>query len=95
MNVSFNPAIPGYLTGHSRLESVTRSRRFLIMLTAILSFSCCSVMFCALIGTERYLVFVADFGIATVAIAVCCALGIGGAIGGSCSTIALLAVRRA
>ena len=51
--------------------------------------------FCALIGTERYLVFVADFGVATVAIAVCCALGIGGAIGGSCSTIALLAVRRA
>ncbi|MFM1559182.1 MAG: hypothetical protein ACKJSK_07725, partial [Roseibacillus sp.] len=69
--------------------------RFLIMLTAILSFSCCSVMFCALIGTERYLVFVADFGVAAVAIAVCCALGIGGAIGGSCSTIALLAVRRA
>lgn len=94
MNVSFNPAIPGYLTGHSHLESVTRSRRFLMMLTVILSFSCCSVMFCALIGTERYLVSVAELGVATVAIVVWCALGIGCAIGGSCSTIVLLAVRR-
>lgn len=94
MNVSFNPSIPGLATGSSGPIVVTRSRRFLILLTAILSLSFCSLMFSALVGTERYLVFVADYGLASIAILACTVLGICGAVGGSFSSIILLTVRR-
>ena len=45
-------------------------------------------------GALPYLVFVADLGVATAAIVASCAMGIGGALGGSFSAITLLALRR-
>ncbi len=90
----FNPAIPGYASGSSPLVACTLSRKFLVLLTVILSLSCCSLTYSALVGAERYLVVLADLGVASAAIAGCCAMGIGGALGGSFSAITLLVLRR-
>jgi hypothetical protein len=95
MNVSFNPAIPGLTTDFTRPYVVMRLRRFLILLTAILTLSCCSLMFSALIGTEKYLILVANYGVASAAIMGSSVLGICGAIGASFSAIVLLTLRRA
>jgi hypothetical protein len=59
MNVSVNPAIPGFAADFTRPYVVMRSRSFLILHTAILTLSSSSLMFSALIGTEKHFILVA------------------------------------
>ena len=93
METAFNSPIPGYFTNYSRPLVQTGSRRFLVLLSVILSLSCCSLMFSALIGADRYLVYLADISFTNAAIVALGASGVSGALGGVFSSITLLVMR--